>query len=381
MPYSIDRYSGTTPVTVEDGTINSTFDIKLIGKNYAGYGEVQNENFLHLLENFAGTSQPPRAISGQLWFDTTTSKLKFYDGAKWRSNGGSEIGATAPTGLTTGDFWFDTGNNQLYVRTAASEFVLIGPQTAAGVSGVTQMRSAAVRDNIGGLHAIIEAVVDDVTVYIMSADEFTLDSGINPIVGFTGIKKGITLTGTNTGGVTTTDHRFWGTSSNSLKSESLYVQNLAVFQQASTLDTVNTIAARDSSGDIYANVFHGEATSAQFADLAEKYLADSEYEPGTVMVIGGEKEVTASSWGKRAIGAVSTNPAFMMNKDLEGGTYVALKGRVPVKVIGRIKKGDELIAANNGCASFANAHASGVFAIALESNDDTGVKLVECIIL
>jgi hypothetical protein len=128
-------------------------------------------------------------------------------------------------------------------------------------------------------------------------------------------------------------------------------------------------------------VYKRQATSAQFADLAEKYLADSEYEPGTVVVIGGEKEVTASTWGKRAIGAVSTNPAFMMNKDLEGGTYIALKGRVPVKVIGRIKKGDELIAANDGCAILAVPHASGVFAVALESNDDSGVKLVECIIL
>jgi hypothetical protein len=99
------------------------------------------------------------------------------------------------------------------------------------------------------------------------------------------------------------------------------------------------------------------------------------------MMIGGDAEVTASKWGKRAIGAVSTNPAYMMNSELEGGTYVALKGRVPVKVIGRIKKGDELIAADNGCASFAVPHANGVFAVALESSDDAGVKLIEALIL
>ena len=116
MPYSIDRYSGTTPVIVEDGTINSTFDIKLVGKNYAGYGEVQNENFLHLLESFSGGSQPPRPISGQIWFDSSQSKLKFYDGSRFRSTGGAEIGGDEPTGLTTGDFWFDTANNQLYVK-------------------------------------------------------------------------------------------------------------------------------------------------------------------------------------------------------------------------------------------------------------------------
>lgn len=378
MPYSIDRYSGTTPVVVEDGTINSTFDIKLIGKNYAGYGEVQNENFLHLLESFSGGSEPPRPVSGQIWFDSTASKLKFYDGARFRSTGGAEIGGDEPTGLTVGDFWFDTDNNQLYVKKAATGYVLIGPQSAGGL-GTTQMRSRSVKDDLGALHAIIEAIVDDETVYVISADEFTLDDGINPILGFGDIKKGLTLTGTSSTGVTTTDHTFWGTASNSLQTNSLLVQGS--YRIATTLATANTVAARDSSGDVYANVFHGEATSAQFADLAEKYLADAEYAPGTVMVVGGDKEVTASNWGKRAIGAVSTNPAFMMNKDLEGGTYIALKGRVPVKVIGRVKKGDELIAANDGCAVVAIPHSSGVFAVALETSEDSGVKLIEAIIL
>ena len=115
--------------------------------------------------------------------------------------------------------------------------------------------------------------------------------------------------------------------------------------------------------------------------MAEKYLADAEYAPGTVVMIGGDKEVTACTWGKRAIGVVSTNPAFKMNSELEGGTYIALKGRVPVKVIGRVKKGDELIAANDGCAMKAVPHASGVFAVALESSDDESPKTIEALVL
>ena len=66
MAYQIDRYNNTLLTNVEDGTVDQTTDIKLVGKNYAGYGEIQNENFLHLLENFSGTSQPPKAISGQV---------------------------------------------------------------------------------------------------------------------------------------------------------------------------------------------------------------------------------------------------------------------------------------------------------------------------
>ena len=157
-----------------------------------------------------------------------------------------------------------------------------------------------------------------------------------------------------------------------------YLQNSAGtdYIHASTSSVAGTIVERDVGG-----IMRGTATTAEYADLAEKYLADQEYEIGTVVVIGGEKEITASSWGQRAIGAISGNPAYMMNSELENGTYVALKGRVPVKVIGRIKKGDDLIAANNGCAMMAVPHASRVFAVALETSDDEGVKLIEALIL
>jgi hypothetical protein len=144
--------------------------------------------------------------------------------------------------------------------------------------------------------------------------------------------------------------------------------------------TANTTALRDSSGNLTANVFNGVATSARYADLAEKYLTDEEYEVGTVMMVGGEAEVTASVPGKRPIGVISENPAFMMNSELEGGQYVALKGRVPVKVHGAVKKGDELTAWHNGTA-IPGMYSSKVFAIALESNDNEGVKLVEAVIL
>jgi hypothetical protein len=142
-----------------------------------------------------------------------------------------------------------------------------------------------------------------------------------------------------------------------------------------------TIVARDNKHDIYANVFQGEASSARYADLAEKYLPDADYAVGTVVAVGGEKEVTACKYGDRAIGVVSANPAFMMNKDLEGGVYIALKGRVPVRVVGAVAKGQRLIASSNGCAVGAVPHANDVFAIALETNSDTSEKIVEAIIL
>ena len=124
MAYTIDRYSGVTLTNVEDGTVDQTTDIKLVGKNYAGYGEIQNENFVHLLENFSSANQPASPLSGQIWFDSAVKKLKFYDGTKFRTTGGAEVSTTQPVGLTTGDFWWDTTNEQLYAYNG-STFVLV----------------------------------------------------------------------------------------------------------------------------------------------------------------------------------------------------------------------------------------------------------------
>ena len=111
MAYIINKTDGSAVTTITDGTIDNTTNLRFIGKNYAGYGEIQNENFLHMLENFAGGTAPSRPVAGQMWYDSATAKLKFYDGSKFRTTGGAEISATAPTGLTTGDFWWDTANS------------------------------------------------------------------------------------------------------------------------------------------------------------------------------------------------------------------------------------------------------------------------------
>lgn len=151
---------------------------------------------------------------------------------------------------------------------------------------------------------------------------------------------------------------------------------------ATSTNTASKVVARDASGNFSAGVVTATATAARYADLAEKYLADADYEVGTVMVVGGEKEVTASSgFGQRAIGVVSANPAYMMNSELEGGTYIALKGRVPVKVTGVINKGDRLIASTNGRATAGVLHANDVFAVALESKADAGDGVIEAVIL
>jgi hypothetical protein len=109
------------------------------------------------------------------------------------------------------------------------------------------------------------------------------------------------------------------------------------------------------------------------------YLPDAEYPVGTVVMIGGEAEITACQPNSRAIGAISADPAYRMNSDLENGVFVALKGRVPVFVKGPVRKGQDLVADTCGCAI---AMVGGTaFAVALETNDDAGIKLVEALIL
>jgi hypothetical protein len=218
MAYQVDKFNGTFLVSVADGTVDTTTDLRLLGKNYAGYGEVQNENFLHLLENFANTSPPPKAINGQIWFDSAEKRLKFYDAVntKWRTTGGLEVSSTAPVKMNVGDFWYDTSADQLYSWNG-NAFVLIGPQPT--VSGSQTATSVAIVKGTDGVNYNIVKMLAGAgdTVAIIANDAFSLDSILNPVPGFSAIKKGITLVNTDINGVTTTDNIFWGTASNTAR--------------------------------------------------------------------------------------------------------------------------------------------------------------------
>ncbi len=590
MAYQVNRYNGSFLVSVADGTIDNSTSLRFVGKNYAGYGQVQNENFLHLMENFAGASQPSKTVSGQLWYDSTERKIKVYDGTRFRIVGGSTASATAPLGLSAGEFWFDSLAQQLYCWTG-TEFILVGPQNSTTL-GETTITATTVKDNSNENRTIARIKAGGTDIAIFSKDTFILSDADKALIpNFGRIKKGITLIGTdNDNGVTTSASAgvIWGTSSStksivdsadetlvytvedlvlkdnpvfpsvvdfssdgitfsassavkgsislddasdiaitnqagnniklkirisstetktlanvstsailpgvdseySLGSDTLrwyqiwadnvivtnnitgtFIGNLtgnvvgsvtgnvvgdvtgnvsgssssctgnaatatttnnlngkgesitatantiasrdpngditanrflgtadkvdrmkidndavdnisSAYKSAKTSKTANTIAARDSGGNLSANIFSGTATAVQGADLAEKYLADKEYEVGTVLIIGGEQEVTASVWvGQRAVGVVSDKPGLIMNEDLEGGTQVALKGRVPVKVIGQVRKGERLVAAPDGCAMAVEGTNPDTFAVALESNLNTEVKIVEALVL
>jgi hypothetical protein len=171
MAYTINKFNGIPFITVEDGTIDTTTDLKLVGKNYTGYGEAQNENFIFLLENFSGTTQPPLPVTGQIWYDATSERIKVYNGAIWKATSGTELSATAPTGQAEGDLWWDTSTNQLKSLNSDNEWILIGPQAAG--TGQTEMKSIELVENgTGTRFACIATYVGDQIISILSKDEF-----------------------------------------------------------------------------------------------------------------------------------------------------------------------------------------------------------------
>lgn len=160
---------------------------------------------------------------------------------------------------------------------------------------------------------------------------------------------------------------------------------------AGTITVGNIVAHGNLIGNIGSssnrfNTIFAKATSAQYADLAERYIADAEYAPGTVVVFGGEKEITTTTihGDARIAGAISTHPAYLMNA-LAEGLPIALRGRIPVKVIGAVRKGDSLVTSTTpGYAISVGTELTwgqAVFAKSLETNLDPGEKTIEAVIL
>ncbi len=145
---------------------------------------------------------------------------------------------------------------------------------------------------------------------------------------------------------------------------------------------------QNTNGSIVGNwlLSGGSRLQATYADLAEKYIADDSYEPGTVVVLGGEKDVTVTNQkdDHRVAGVVSTNPAFIMNEDAHGEHIIdiALQGRVPCKVIGVVHKGDLLVSsAMPGYAMVNNDAKTGrVIGKSLENKDSNGTGVIEIMV-
>ena len=139
-----------------------------------------------------------------------------------------------------------------------------------------------------------------------------------------------------------------------------------------------------TSSTLRCTTFAGNSNTANYADLAEVYTSDADYEPGTVVAFGGEQEVTISTGfaNTRVAGVISEFPAYCMNSN-EDGAVVALQGRVPVKVLGKVQKGDMMVTCGTtpGYAMVARYFIGGaVIGKALEDKDTTGEGVIEVVV-
>jgi hypothetical protein len=549
MAYTINLTDGAVFATIADGTINTSSSMTLVGKNYAGYGEFLDENFIHLLENGSNTTAPSAPLTGQLWWDKTNNLLKVYNGSIFKTISAATASSTAPTSNVTGDLWYDTTNQQLKVYTGSS-FIVVGPAYTSS-EGTAGAIPGTVNDSGGSPHFITSLFVNNQQIAIVSVDSaFTPAAPTN--TNFPTIYPGITVTksasstlagnvintgnltlsagGTITVNVTSTGANIAGyltgtgniTGGNLLSGGTAVVTGTIVggnlgtggtvtatgnitggniitagsFQSASisssgnidggNLRTVGLVTATGnvnggnvisgalvqgtnmsatanvqggnlrttglisstgnitSSGNVDAVYFIGNgsaltgisaavsvtkiqngtseanvgasggninfniggtsnvmvvsgsgitltglttpsiaksgsnavgnigsssnyfnqvfatATTALYADVAERFEADEVMDPGTVVELGGAKEITRSrtDLSENVFGVISTRPAFTMNGGAgENDTHppVAMTGRVPVKVVGRVTKGDRLVSAGNGIARAALA--------------------------
>jgi hypothetical protein len=403
MAYTIVKSDGTVLTTIADGTINTTStSLGLPGRNYAGYGQALDTNFVHTVENFADTVPPPNPLRGQLWYNTNNSTIYVCptDGESnalaWlaltatSSGGNTSFGAVTVTGNLS-------ANNLSAINEITSNLFTSSYLTVSANANIAQANITA-------------ATIGTLTTTAITTGSATTAGGLTGVWTINGSAGGNNANAVifNTGGIyinntgnlfgIRTDKymyangdpiSFAGTYSNTNVAAYLtvYGGNILTVQ---TQATVVTTGANTTAGTLTGNwtLSAGSRMQATYADLAERFAADEEYAPGTVVQLGGEKEITAVQYelSDDIFGVISDTAAYLMNSgagDDKTHPPVAVSGRVQVKVTGKIAKGQRLVSAGEGIARGANLGEASAFntigrALADKTTDDLG--FVEAIV-
>jgi hypothetical protein len=358
----------------------------------------------------SGTSQPSSPVIGDLWYDSANAQLKVWSGSAYITVGPSYTttsgtsGAVVETILDSGSashvvVKFYISNTVVAILskdstftpgTSISGFTTIVPgfnlssaisgayftgtvSTAATLSGITasqflrndQAASSAYAVTVGSL-----LVGSDLTVATSSGDvsvrNGTSNKNLDLYINKGGVDtKAIGITGTT--GAVAIPGAFSVTGATTLSGAATASTTLAVTGITtvsnkilpSVTGTIDIGATGTKFGNVHANYLVGTSVTAQYADLAERFEADNVYSPGTVVELGGAKEITRAvqELSESVFGVISTAAAYLMNSNAGSNTThpaVAVSGRVPVRVIGTVKKGDRLVSAGNGLARSAD---------------------------
>ena len=396
MAYTIVKSDGTVLTTIADGTINTTStSLGLPGRNYAGYGASLDTNFVHMMENFADTTPPANPLMGQLWYNTNANTLCVCpaDGTS-NANAWLTLAQSGGSGTTTFGSVTVTGNLQANNITANNAIVgdTITVRLATVTANATIANAAITTGNIGTLNTT------------------TVTTGANTTAG--------TLTGAWTVNGASSGNALVVTGGNiyavtGIRTDGYYYANGAAFNPTGSYNNANVfdyLTGSNSVSQFTGNIAPTKITTsniagggtiygiwtlgpsarlnATYADLAERFEADAIYDPGTVVEMGGEKEITAVQYelSEDVFGVVSDTAAYLMNAGAgTDATHppVAVGGRVQVKVTGKVRKGQRLVSAGNGIARAAKAGEATSFNTigrALAHKTDDGVGTVEAFV-
>jgi hypothetical protein len=339
--------------------------------------------FKPISSSTASATAPTGAVIGDLWFDTVNQQLNVYNGSSFTLIGPSFTSATGQSGAIVSTVIDTTSTSHVIVyfyvsniavgilskdslftpQTTIPGFPTIAPgfnlATTGAIPGIQLSGTATNSNTVGGL----------LSTQFMRSDTNTSTTGTLGVVNNTGLTVGAgndlqfsivaqnayiqntDLNGNlyiqvNKGGTQTPALTIAGATSN-------VTLNATLLPTTTNTQTIGSPSLVFSN--IYATTFTGTSSQALYADLCEKYWADAIYKPGTVVSLGGVNEITLTTddLSEDVFGVISTNPAIMMNVASgpdDTHPFVALMGRVPVNVIGQVKKGDRLVSAGNGFA-------------------------------
>ena len=296
MTYKINKTDGTLLTEIVDSTIDQTAtDLTLIGKNVAGYGEIFNENLVKLLENFANTSAPNNPITGQIWFDTATNRLKVYDGNGFRIGAGPIVQGTAPVTVAQGDMWIDNAENRLYFYSSANN-----RYEASKIWNDSQLKSGfevvSLYDTNNSLRVVVKLWVQEklLGIFSTSTSAFTPKVAITDFTGtikpgfnastLSGMKFNVTASKADTitglGGATLDYADFMSTTSDTSTSGTVAIANdlpliLGANQNFEIATSANNLLVTSNFGNAKVGILTD--TPAYTLDVAGSFRASTKF--------------------------------------------------------------------------------------------------------
>lgn len=415
MSYQLNRTNGELLTDLIDGQIDTeSTNLTLVGKNYSGYGEAFNENFIRLLENFSNTAAPSNPLSGQLWWDTTEQRLKVFDGFVWKASGGPYVQGSRPQ-MVAGDLWIDSLNNQVYAYDG-SDTILMGPiyTDSQGLSGFqvadildsTSRPRTVVKLYIGGTLVGIYSKIQFTPIYAARVMDLVTEDNPNGIIyegfnvvnqstfKFRGIASGANALVTATGTVRNAD-QFLPSDSNGITVGTLTIQNsggLTIGLSQNNVQKVvgprfyieNQLRDHDLSLRVRSSEFESVIVDAIYVDAsaARVGIFTTDRLPQYTLDVEGDLRVTGNLLVEGDTTTINVQTLRVEDKNIELGslddssygddTYIDGAG-----LIVKSSDGDKILVWYNGTDAWTMNQSLDLNDITLSYNINGSVKLTQ----